>query len=289
VTAAVAPTDGIGSGEVQLTWTAPSDGTIISYQVNVSSDAGSSLYTTNSSETTFIVPGLTNGTSYTFEVAAVSAVGQGPSSAPTTATPVWQPGAPDAVGAAVAPSAGVGSGQVSVTWSSPADGGLVITDYVIQQSTDGTNWTTVNDGVSTSRTHITTRLTNGTRYLFRVAAVNGLGVGPWSAPVVATPRWKPTAPQSLRAAVAPRVGSRQVKLAWSAPAATGGAAVTDYVIQRSINGTTWTTINDGVSTARAHLVRRLTNGTPYRFRVAARNAVGQSRWSVTVRATPRAR
>ena len=289
VTAAVAPTDGIGSGEVQLTWTAPSDGTIISYQVNVSSDAGSSLYTTNSSETTFIVPGLTNGTSYTFEVAAVSAVGQGPSSAPITATPVWRPGAPDAVGAAVAPSAGVGSGQVSVTWSSPADGGLVITDYVIQQSTDATNWTTVNDGVSTSRTHIIARLTNGTRYLFRVAAVNGLGVGPWSAPVVATPRWKPTAPQSLRAAVAPRVGSRQVKLTWRAPAATGGAAVTDYVIQRSINGTTWTTINDGVSTARAHLVRRLTNGTPYRFRVAARNAAGQSRWSVTVRARPRPR
>jgi hypothetical protein len=141
----------------------------------------------------------------------------------------------------------------------------------------------------TSRTHIITRLTNGTRYLFRVAAVNGLGVGPWSAPVVATPRWMPTAPRSPRAAVAPRVGSRQVKLTWRAPAATGGAAVTDYVIQRSINGTTWTTIKDGVSTARAHLVRRLTNGTPYRFRVAARNAVGQSPWSVTVRATPRPR
>jgi hypothetical protein len=31
---------------------------------------------------------------------------------------------------------------------------------------------------------------------------------------------------------------------------------------------------------------RLTNGTAYRFRVAAKNTVGRGPWSVVVRATP---
>jgi Fibronectin type III domain len=44
-----------------------------------------------------------------------------------------------------------------------------------------------------------------------------------------------------------------------------------------------------VSTARSHTVTRLTNGTTYRFRVAARNAVGQSAWSAAVRAAPHPR
>jgi hypothetical protein len=109
--------------------------------------------------------------------------------------------------------------------------------------------------------------------------------------VRATPRWKPGAPGGVRAAAAPApgVGSRQVKLSWNAPASTGGATITDYVIQRSTNGTTWRTVTDGISTARAHVVGSLTNGVEYRFRIAARNPVGQGPWSAIVRATPRAR
>ncbi len=80
-----------------------------------------------------------------------------------------------------------------------------------------------------------------------------------------------------------------MKLTWNAPATTGGAAVTDYVIQRSTRGTSWARVRDGVSTARSHLVRRLTNGTRYRFRVAAVNAAGRGPFSSIIRATPRAR
>jgi hypothetical protein len=80
-----------------------------------------------------------------------------------------------------------------------------------------------------------------------------------------------------------------VKLSWTAPASTGGSPVTDYVIQRSTDGVKWTTITDGVSTARTYLVTRLINGTPYRFRVAARNPVGQGPWITVVRAAPHPR
>jgi hypothetical protein len=70
--------------------------------------------------------------------------------------------------------------------------------------------------------------------------------------------------------------------------ASNGSAITDYIIQRAAPGTAWTTVRDGVSTARSHVVTRLTNGTPYRFRVAAKNAVGIGLWSLVVRAVPRA-
>ena len=120
---------------------------------------------------------------------------------------------------------------------------------------------------------------------------NAFGDSTWSVAVADKHRWKPSAPGGLRAAVAPApgVGSGQVKLTWNAPAATGGAAITDYVIQRSTTGFTWKAVRDGVSTARSVLVRGLANGTQYRFRVSARNAVGQGAWSAIVRATPRAR
>ena len=76
-------------------------------------------------------------------------------------------------------------------------------------------------------------------------------------------------------------------LNWRAPASTGGSRLTDYVIQTA-KGQRWSTVRDGVSTTRSRIVSPLTNGTTYRFRVAATNGVGQGPWSAVVRATPRA-
>jgi Fibronectin type III domain len=281
---------------VQLTWTAPAStggSAIGDYVLEWSLDSATWTRVADgvSVATGFTVGGLSNGTTYSFRVAAVNAAGTGSWSDVVAATPLGAPVAPGGVTAAVAPTAAVGSGQVKLSWAGPADdGGRATVDYVVQRSVDGTVWTTVNDGVSTARTYPVGGLTNGTRYRFRIAARNAIGQGPWSAIVQATPRWKPAAPGGVRAAVAPAagVGSRQVKLTWTAPS-NNGAAITDYFIQRSTNGTTWNTVADGVSTARSHLVSRLTNGVQYRFRIAARNLVGQGPWSAVVRATPHAR
>ena len=153
--------------------------------------------------------------------------------------------------AAVAPAVGVGSGQVKLTWTAPGDA-ATFTDYWIEQSTDGTTWTTVTDGVSTATTATVSNLTNGTPYSFRVAGRNSIGIGAWSATVQATPLWKPgAAPTNVRAVVTPAagLGSGQVGIGWREPADDGGG-ITDYVIESSINGTTWTVVDDGVSTSR---------------------------------------
>ena len=69
-------------------------------------------------------------------------------------------------------------------------------------------------------------------------------------------------------------GDGQVALSWSAPA-TGGASISDYLIEYSANsGTTWTTFVDAVTSVLSATVTSLTNGTAYQFRVTAKNTIG---------------
>ncbi len=291
VTAAVAPATGVGSGQVKLSWTtaAGNGSAITDYLVERSIDGVTWTRVDDgvSTSTTSTVGGLINGTQYRFRVAASNAVGTGSWSATVTATPVGSPEAPSELTAQVAPATGVGSGEVKLSWTTPANNGSAVTDYLIERSLDGTTWTAVADGVSTSAGFTVGGLINGTQYRFRVAAVNGVGVGSWSATVSATPAGLPGAASGLTAAVAPAagVGSGEVKLSWTA-AANNGSAVTDYLIERSLDGTTWTAVADGVSTSAGFTVGGLTNGTPYSFRVSAVSAIGTGPWSAVVQATP---
>ena len=179
------------------------------------------------------------------------------------------------------------SGQIRLKWTAPlSNGGWPITDYVMQRSPNGsTGWATITDGVNTATAYTVTGLTNGVRYYFRVYARTGTITGPSSNIADAIPRTRPSAPRSL--AAAPTNLSGQIRLNWIAPASNGGSAITDYIIQRSPNGTTWTTVSDGINTATAYTVTGLTNGVRYYFRVFANNAAGTSPASPAVSATPR--
>ncbi len=165
-----------------LTWTAPvSDGgsALLSYRITpyVNGVAQAPINTGNTT-TSRTVTGLTNGTTYTFTVAALNATGAGAESAqslPVTPTPATAPGAPTGV---------TGSPRdrgVALTWTAPtSDGGSTITGYRITPFIGSTGQTPVNTG-STATGFTVTGLTNGTSYTFRVAAINGIGVGTASA------------------------------------------------------------------------------------------------------------
>ncbi len=89
--------------------------------------------------------------------------------APVTGTP----GAPTGV------SAVPGNGQISVSWTAPADnGGLPVSGYLVSAATAG-GGTTYTETLSSPLTGtILGGLTNGTAYNVTVAAINSAGTGP---------------------------------------------------------------------------------------------------------------
>jgi hypothetical protein len=81
-----------------------------------------------------------------------------------------------------------GNEQISLSWTAAFSAGPSVSDYVIQYSLDdGINWITFSDGTSTNTSATVTGLTNGTTYKFRVAAVNSIGTGDYSATVTGEP------------------------------------------------------------------------------------------------------
>ncbi len=92
----------------------------------------------------------------------------------------------------------------------------------------------------------------------------------------------PSAPRNLVATV----GNARITLTFDVPADTGGAAITDYVIQRASVGGSWTTVVDGVSNATTATITGLTNGTTYSFRVAAVNSASTGAYSGAITAAP---
>jgi hypothetical protein len=279
----------IAAGHIRLSWLAPTStgGSALTDYVIQRSPNGTTGWVPVTDgvnvATTYTVTSLSTTTPTFFRVFARNVAGQSTSSS-NTASAIAR--VKPSVVRNVAVTAGA-SGQLRLSWLAPAStGGASITDYVIARSLNGsTGWTTLADGVNTATTYIATGLTNGTRYYFRIYAKNVAGFSVATSPVLGVPRTVPTAPRTLVAAPG---GSGQVRLSWVAPASHGGAAITDYVIQRSPTGTgSWTPVPEGVSAATSYTVGGLTNGARYYFRVYARNAAGYSPSSNIINATPR--
>ena len=264
-----------GNGTATLTWkppTATGGSPIKDYALQLSSDAGRTWAPIDrpaSSVTSATVTGLANGTTYVFRVAAVNSVGA--ASFTAKSLPVVPA---TTASAAPVPVVVRRSGQVNLSWSAPpSNGGLPITDYVIHSSRDGgRTWKTFPHKASPATTATVTGLANGTAYVFRVAAVNGIGIGAFTgmtdAVVPAALAGTPTAMKATR-------GNGEVLLAWKAPANAGGVAITNYLLQTSRDGgKTWETVLREPSTATTTTIPALVNGRSYTFRVAAVNDVG---------------
>jgi hypothetical protein len=106
-----------------------------------------------------------------------------------------------------------GNAQAVVSWTAPAAlSTLPITDYTVQFSTNsGSTWTTFTRAASTATSATVTGLTNGTAYVFRVAAVNGLGTGSYSAASSSvTPAAAPSVPVTYANRYGPSGASHSV-------------------------------------------------------------------------------
>lgn len=165
---------------VSVRWTAPLDdggSPITSYAIQSAANGTdtwvSVVSSTGSTATSRTLIGLPPGRNYRFRVAAINSATRGAfSAASPSVTLAGVPGAPrisEAVG---------GDGMVNLKWDRPVDdGGRPITGYRIERSRDrGATWVAISS--STRATHaVVTGLTNGQNYVFKVAAINSVGVG----------------------------------------------------------------------------------------------------------------
>ena len=168
-----------GNTQLSLSWTAPASNggsAITGYTVEYTPSGGSPSTVNTGSSTSYALTGLTNGTAYSVRVSAVNAAGTGSYSASASGTPATVPGAPTNV---VPYLYGV---DVALNWTDPAsNGGSAITGYVVQFSQDGGSWTTTTLTPLSGYRGYFDGDTDSFSYTFRVAAVNSVGTGSYSA------------------------------------------------------------------------------------------------------------
>ncbi|HKF31192.1 MAG TPA: fibronectin type III domain-containing protein [Jatrophihabitantaceae bacterium] len=190
------------------------------------------------------------------------------------------PSAPTFPGAPTIGSPTAGNASATVRWTAPSnDGGSAITGYLVRAlDLSGAQVGALHPAAATATSLVVTGLTNGSTYVFQVAATNAVGTGPNSALTsLVVPATVPGAPVIGTAASGTAGGTVTATANWNAPASNGGSAVTGYVVralQMSATGTVLATTTSAVQPASA---RQLTMTLPagnYRFTVQAKNKAG---------------
>jgi Fibronectin type III domain/Cellulase (glycosyl hydrolase family 5) len=265
--------------EIDLTWEVPTlaESTLAGYHVYrngtlVGTPTGNS----------FSDMSLQNGTAYSYDVDAFDTMWRtSPRSTDVVIATPARPAAPT-IGTATA-----GDASATAAWTAPAsDGGAPIVRYDVRvvDNATGLQVGALRPAAESATSLPVTGLTNGTTYLFQVAAVNSVGSSLLSASsnsvTPTSPATVPGAPVIGTATRGSAGGARTAVATWSAPSATGGSAITGYrvmTLKMSSTSSSATVLSTTTSGVLGPTVRQLSvtlaSGN-YRFQVVAINAVG---------------
>jgi hypothetical protein len=247
------------------------------------------LLANTSSYTDPAAPTPTGSASYRYEVIAVGASGTSKATV-TLVSPL--PVAPT-LNTVTVPN----SRNVSLSWTNNSAPGVVVTNYLIEFSTNnGTTWNTLATTLTNTPAWTTTNrpLNAGSTYLFRVTAIQGTGptaVSSTPSPTLTLAYLVPASPTSLTVASVARgtgtgVGGNgattnqdAVTLNWTAPTVpANGLPFTSYTVQYSSNnGGSWTSvtgISSALTTTKVAVARGIVGTTRYSFRILAVNIAG---------------
>jgi fibronectin type 3 domain-containing protein len=210
--------------------------------------------------------GLSENTTYSYRIVAFNSAGES-SAQIEVLTPATIPTAPsDVLALANTPT------KITITWT---DNSFNETEFTVQRSLDGTNWSTVGFASAGSIGYLDEGLTPGTTYFYRVASTNTAGSSEFSTVASATTsNVAPAAPSDLTIV---GVDYKQVVLSWTDNATNELA----FRIERSTAGGAFTTIATVGADVTSYVDSGLASSTSYTYRVVAYNSVGASAYSNT--------
>ena len=259
------------SSQINLSWTASTDNVgVVAYHIERCAGVGcpnfAEIATTTS--TTYSNTGLTDATTYRYQVRARDAFPNysgytGIASAPT----------PDGT----APSAPTGllatptsPTQINVTWNASTDN-VGVTGYALERCQGSSCANFAQIATPTSTSYNDTTVASGLTYRYRVMARDL--VPNWSgysaiAPGTTADNVPPSVPTNLLATPASAI---QVNLTWTA--STDNVAVTGYEVQRCQGSSCTSFATIATPTSASYSDTGRTPGTTYRYQVHARDAV----------------
>ena len=241
-----------------------------------------------------------------YRISAMNSVGRGPVSTATGAltdpatvntviidtvartTPEGVPAAP--TGLTIRATGADADAAIELYWTAPTDaGGAPISGYKIERSANsGKTWAeaVANTEVSGGQNNdTTTGLPVGvqTYYsvaaaggnMFRVSAINVIGIGLFSDSARATIPVSGSQPDAPTGVSAVADGSSRINLVWTAPSNEGDSPITEYKVEYSTNGNLpWVELAT-TTTATAYTHTGLDPMTTRHYRVSAVNSIGR--------------
>lgn len=232
--------------------------------ITYTASAGSDVLSCSTTENSCDITGLTNGQTYSVTVIASDGTNTSQPSDAVSGMPGVPPGAPTGVNVIA------GGGQAQVSWFAPTTGSpLSNLSYKVTSSPGAFTCTT------TSTTCMVSGLTNGRSYTFSVVASTVVGVSDAAVSGYVTPGTTPDQVAGLNTVTR---SSSSVTVGWSAPNS-NGAAISDYLVRTSSDGSTWSDPIDTASTSTSYAIDGLSSATARLVQVAAKNSKGQGPWS----------
>jgi len=284
-----------GTGAATLSFAAPDDtggSPILAYTIRATpTSGGSAVSSSDCTASPCTLTGLTDDSTYTIAIAAITAAGVGPYSLPTPQlTPkscsvcVGAPGG--TLGGPGGPAADrIDDTTVALSWSQAGDlGDDTFVSYDIYYRVAGAAWPSsphqiITDVNTTSTTIV--GLTQGVVYDFLIVVVTD--ANPRRTPVSSTdPNARsttvgvPTAPSVPNDLAWLYVTDTSFVVSWAYPITNGGSPITGYSISFSPSATCSTPVLDNTTRTATCTVSGLTTGTTYTISATATNAIGTS-------------